>query len=384
MQSSRNRVFQLCRSASNWQLIKSIARSESSMIRFSTTTHCQQTDPVTKELTQKNRILKETPAISQTAELEDSMHPQPTTTAITKEPINKSKQLEKEERLQQQLIRDEANKRFKKHVDSLPELRFPGYYKIDCVNTIEDTNKHILDLANGSQTKFFGLDFEWRPTFVKGQPENKISLVQICSEDRILLIQLSSMRKFPVELRNFLENRELYKSGVNIRADGHKIYRDFGIFTNGLVELAEVAESTQSPKLKIIHQRSLRALTALFLEKRMAKGNVRVSDWSRKKLSANQIKYAALDAYASYQLMVSLDMIRDKNKLIDTIHLADEASSVVKTSEKRVIKNQKQQTKRPQPASRLLNNCFSNKNFPTSTTVVIKKKPSTIEPPLEV
>lgn len=57
----------------------------------------------------------------------------------------------------------------------------------------------------------------------------------------------------------------MLKSGVNIGADGLKLYRDFGIKTNGLVELKDVAESVKSPKLKISHLRSLRALTGIFV-----------------------------------------------------------------------------------------------------------------------
>lgn len=120
--------------------------------------------------------------------------------------------------------------------------------------------------------------------FVKGQQENKVSLVQICSTDDIILIQLSRMKGkkintsihqynthcllckgFPTELRNFLERKDILKSGVNIRQDGLKMYRDYGIVTNGLVELTDMAEDTKSTKLDKVHLRSLRALTGLFV-----------------------------------------------------------------------------------------------------------------------
>lgn len=70
----------------------------------------------------------------------------------------------------------------------------------------------------------------------------------------------------PTELRRFFESKELLKSGVNIGADGLKLKRDFGIVTNGLVELRDLAESGKSPKLNISHLRSLRALTGLFVK----------------------------------------------------------------------------------------------------------------------
>jgi hypothetical protein len=41
--------------------------------------------------------------------------------------------------------------------------------------------------------KVFGLDLEWRPTFVKGGKENKTAVVQLCNSTSILIIQISRM-----------------------------------------------------------------------------------------------------------------------------------------------------------------------------------------------
>ena len=38
-----------------------------------------------------------------------------------------------------------------------------------------------------------GFDLEWRPNFIKGNPENPVALVQLASEDTILLIHLTYM-----------------------------------------------------------------------------------------------------------------------------------------------------------------------------------------------
>jgi hypothetical protein len=39
----------------------------------------------------------------------------------------------------------------------------------------------------------FGLDLEWRPTFVKGSKENKTALIQLCNAESVLIIQISRM-----------------------------------------------------------------------------------------------------------------------------------------------------------------------------------------------
>lgn len=38
-----------------------------------------------------------------------------------------------------------------------------------------------------------GFDLEWRPSFIKGQLENPVALVQLSNEYTILLIQISAM-----------------------------------------------------------------------------------------------------------------------------------------------------------------------------------------------
>lgn len=50
-------------------------------------------------------------------------------------------------------------------------------------------NQAIQDLRGQS----FGFDLEWKPIFRKEQRENPVALVQIASDDTILLIQLSAM-----------------------------------------------------------------------------------------------------------------------------------------------------------------------------------------------
>jgi hypothetical protein len=38
-----------------------------------------------------------------------------------------------------------------------------------------------------------GFDMEWKPSFVRGQPENRVALIQLANQDTILLLQLAAM-----------------------------------------------------------------------------------------------------------------------------------------------------------------------------------------------
>ncbi|KAL9551157.1 hypothetical protein MBANPS3_004400 [Mucor bainieri] len=285
---------------------------------------------------------------------------QATTTQLDEKAIEKERlKLERQKAAEEKRA---SNARFNTYLESLPTLIYPNFYQVDCIGNMDEANKRLRQMTKTE--KIFGVDLEWPPTFIKGQSEKKTSLVQICSANNILLIQLGRMHGFPSELKRFFEDKQVLKSGVNIGADGLKLYRDFGIKTNGLVELRDVAESVKSPKLKISHLRSLRALTGIFLDQNMAKGKVRLSNWSRPDLSDTQIKYAALDAYASYKLYVVLNELRDQSKPISVRHLSQEDLKRSISPKKKPVENQ--------PPSG--NHAVDNTSFPTSTTTVILKK----------
>lgn len=40
----------------------------------------------------------------------------------------------------------------------------------------------------------FGFDVEWKPVFIKGQPENKVALIQLANNEVIYLLQVSAMK----------------------------------------------------------------------------------------------------------------------------------------------------------------------------------------------
>jgi hypothetical protein len=100
----------------------------------------------------------------------------------------------KQEREKMEELRAENNARFSAYLAALPQLAHPKHYTVECINSLEATNDRLRQLmSNKGEDRIFGMDLEWPPTFVKGKPENKVSLVQICNADTILLIQLSRM-----------------------------------------------------------------------------------------------------------------------------------------------------------------------------------------------
>ena len=110
------------------------------------------------------------------------------------------------------------------------------------IRTEETANERIARITSRTTPFAIGLDFEWRPTFVAGRPENPIALIQVACDDEILLVQVSAMQGnqsfichvipeppafpkslillksgFPTKLRELLESRNVTKVGVGIQ-----------------------------------------------------------------------------------------------------------------------------------------------------------------------
>ncbi|KAI8139973.1 ribonuclease H-like domain-containing protein [Fennellomyces sp. T-0311] len=210
--------------------------------------------------------------------------------------------------------------------ENLSTLKFPSHYKVVCTADPNQMNAHIISLLSKNE-HVFGLDMEWQPQFKKGQPQNRVALIQICGHDTILLFQVAKLKCLPSELVRFLNNPRLFKSGVNILGDGNKLHKDFNVITNGLVELDIMTKHIQSPLLGQTKLRSLNALTCLFLKHKLSKSKkVRLSNWAQRSLTPKQIEYAASDAYASYKLCtIFRDMLLEQKKTHITtfiIHLS--------------------------------------------------------------
>lgn len=59
-------------------------------------------------------------------------------------------------------------------------------YITDC----DRANEVLTALQPGA----FGFDVEWKPAYVKGQPANKVALIQLANNEVIYLLQVSAMK----------------------------------------------------------------------------------------------------------------------------------------------------------------------------------------------
>jgi len=186
----------------------------------------------------------------------------------------------------------------------------------------------LSSLSSLSGPKIIGFDLEWE---VGSQPgispiQECVSLLQLATESRIAVFHLAAFRYPPVphqdpphsflpsSLRLLLERDDIIKCGVNISADFTRLFKTLDIQGQGICELSRlyriVTFSKTRPELvnKSLVKLGTQVENVLGLPM-MKDSGVRMSKWS-KKLSAEQIDYAAADAYAGFRLWSELERRR--------------------------------------------------------------------------
>ncbi|KZV79695.1 ribonuclease H-like protein [Exidia glandulosa HHB12029] len=170
----------------------------------------------------------------------------------------------------------------------------------------EEEIDELIGTLNGP----LGFDLEWRPNFVKNGKEHKTATIQICDSRIIIIAQISALG-VPQNLKKVLEDKEIAKCGLNILNDGQKLYRDYGVVAKGLVELGTMASQADQSS-NHLGRPSLGTLVGRYLKRNLLKGSVRMSNWEAQ-LDANQVKYAANDAYCGLALYNHFVALAEEN-----------------------------------------------------------------------
>ncbi|KAJ7542444.1 hypothetical protein O6H91_10G107000 [Diphasiastrum complanatum] len=152
--------------------------------------------------------------------------------------------------------------------------------------------------------KMYGMDLEWKPNRYTHE-DNKVALLQLCSDKECLMLQMLFLDLMPQGLVNFLLDAERKIAGVGIKEDTKKLRRDYGLQSSGVVELTVLAvQKIGKPKCKKMGLKSLlKEVTGLVIEKPK---RITMSNWAQPSLDRHQIKYACIDAWASYAIYEKL------------------------------------------------------------------------------
>ena len=181
----------------------------------------------------------------------------------------------------------------------LPPLSLPSNVTIIYTRSAGETEEICADLL-ARRIALVGLDIEWKVSYEANVTQRKAAVLQIATAGTCYVIQLSSMPRFPAQLQALLEDRSVAKCGNKICNDALKLRRDFGVRTAGLLDLSKLAAKAISDR-----PWSLADLCEVTLRHSLPK-ELRMTDWEATRLDDQQVMYAAVDAYASRAIGVTL------------------------------------------------------------------------------
>lgn len=182
--------------------------------------------------------------------------------------------------LQRTISRDE--------VVALPIRRWEGETLV--VGTPAELERAREDFA---QEPLVGLDTETRPAFRKGESYPP-SLVQVATGKAVYLFQIQQLDCSSV-LGDLLSSERTVKAGVSIAYDLRQLRHVFPFEEQAVVDVGWAAKRHK------LEQTGVRNLAALFLGFRIPKG-AKTTNWSSRRLTPQQVAYAATDAWACRQL----------------------------------------------------------------------------------
>ncbi|CAL4948331.1 unnamed protein product [Urochloa decumbens] len=144
-----------------------------------------------------------------------------------------------------------------------------------------------------------GLDVEWRPLFGPGY--SPTALLQLCVGRRCLIFQLIHADYFPEALDEFLDDPDFRFVGVGVDADAERLFNDYDLDVATTVDLGELAaEEMGRPDLR---HAGLKAVASAVMDVTVDKPQwVRTGPWDNYYLSGEQIQYACVDAFVSFEV----------------------------------------------------------------------------------
>ncbi|KAM0841812.1 hypothetical protein ACQ4PT_058774 [Festuca glaucescens] len=144
-----------------------------------------------------------------------------------------------------------------------------------------------------------GLDVEWRPSYSRVQ--NRVALLQLCVGRRCLIFQLLHADYFPDALAEFLADPDFRFVGVGVQEDANRLDNDHDLEVATTVDLRGLAaDGMHMPWLR---QAGLTDIASAVMGANIEKPQkVRVGPWDTDDLSEEQIKYACIDAFVSFEV----------------------------------------------------------------------------------
>lgn len=175
---------------------------------------------------------------------------------------------------------------------ALPIAKCP--VPLHVIDTKIDARKAVAKIR---KSMVIGIDTETRPSFKAGV-RYEVSLLQIATEEECYLFRLNLIG-LTKSLISLLEDPDILKVGLSLKDDLSALARRHSFAPASFVELQRLCGGYG------IRELSLLKIYAIIFAERMSKAQ-RMSNWESSTLSPAQIHYAALDAWASLRIYLTL------------------------------------------------------------------------------
>ena len=170
----------------------------------------------------------------------------------------------------------------------LPIRRYEG--AVHLVAVAPDLQRAMQDIG---QESVVGFDTETRPAFRPGESYLP-SLVQFATASAVYLLQVQQ-QDYSAAMREIFSSERVVKAGVSVSDDLRNLKKLFDFEERAVVDLGKVA------KRHGLKQTGVRNLAGIFLGTRIPKG-AKTTNWAARRLTPQQIAYAATDAWACREL----------------------------------------------------------------------------------
>lgn len=184
----------------------------------------------------------------------------------------------------------------------LPSAKFTGRVVVIAVPEDEERVRSIFE-----EESLLGFDTESRPSSAVS-PKNRLSLVQVATAEVACLWRVGEMRCIPPLLRKLIENPLQLKVAQGAAHEVDAFRDEWYLSPQGFIDLHHVAMHLRTSP------RSLQGLVGIFMGKRLGKEQ-RLTDWEQSPLSQAQIEYAALDAWATREVLLAMRRIYGVERL---------------------------------------------------------------------
>ena len=178
----------------------------------------------------------------------------------------------------------------------LPIRRYEG--SVHLVAVAPDLQRAMQDIC---QESVVGFDTEARPAFRPGE-RYLPSLVQFATADAVYLFQVQQ-QDYSAAMREIFSSAKVIKAGVSVADDLRNLKKLFEFEESAVVDLGKVA------KRHGLKQTGVRNLAGIFLGTRIPKG-AKTSNWAARRLTSQQIAYAATDAWACRELYLRFRQLK--------------------------------------------------------------------------